>query len=77
MSSKCHLVFLLLSLASTGCAQSSTATVSPAGQASSAPGISSTLDPAFAGFGIEPSNLYSFTGGSDVICGSEAIRETK
>src|SRR5689334_2142218 len=27
-------------------------------------GVSGFISPAFAGFGIEPSNLYSFTGGA-------------
>ena len=29
-------------------------------------GVSKIVNPSFAGFGIEPSNLYSFTGGSNV-----------
>lgn len=53
----------LASLAFTAAAQS-TATLSPAPKATQASGVSGALDPAFAGFGIEPSNLYSFTGGT-------------
>lgn len=30
-------------------------------------GASYYIDPSFAGFGIEPSNLFSFTGGNDYI----------
>lgn len=41
-----------------------TATISAPTSASSATGVSNVLSQAFAGFGIEPSNLYSFTGGS-------------
>jgi hypothetical protein len=54
---------LLLSFVSTVYTQN-TATLSPAAQASSATGVSNALDAAFAGFGIEPSNLFSFTGGN-------------
>jgi len=53
----------LISLAITVSAQS-TATLSPAAVATQASSISKELDPAFAGFGIEPSNLFSFTGGT-------------
>lgn len=38
-------------------------TIAPAGSSSGA-GASGPLNPSFAGFGIEPSNLFSFTGGS-------------
>jgi hypothetical protein len=55
--------FALSSFTASSLAQN-TATVNAASSASSAPGISDALDQAFAGFGIEPSNLYSFTGGS-------------
>jgi Glycosyl hydrolase family 79 C-terminal beta domain len=51
----------LLSLVSIANAQG-TATLSPAAQAAQASSVSGPLDPSFAGFGIEPSNLYSFTG---------------
>ncbi|KAE9963437.1 hypothetical protein BLS_009303 [Venturia inaequalis] len=54
----------LLSFAASSFAQG-TATISAATSASSAPGVSKALNQAFAGFGIEPSNLYSFTGGSN------------
>ncbi|QDS74350.1 hypothetical protein FKW77_004697 [Venturia effusa] len=53
----------LLSFTASSYAQS-TATISAATSASSATGVSVALNQAFAGFGIEPSNLYSFTGGS-------------
>ncbi|EON61214.1 hypothetical protein W97_00427 [Coniosporium apollinis CBS 100218] len=55
------LSLLSLSLASIVSAQS--ASLSPAAQAAQA-GASQILSPSFAGFGLEPSNLYSFTGGS-------------
>ncbi|TID21304.1 glycoside hydrolase family 79 protein [Venturia nashicola] len=44
--------------------QQATATISAPTSAASASGVSNALNQAFAGFGIEPSNLYSFTGGS-------------
>lgn len=40
----------------------STVTVTPAAKATAASGISQELDQSFAGMGIEPSNLFSFTG---------------
>ena len=40
----------------------STVTVTPAAKATAASGISQEIDPSFAGMGIEPSNLFSFTG---------------
>ncbi|KAF1347728.1 hypothetical protein BDV97DRAFT_355893 [Delphinella strobiligena] len=40
----------------------STVTVTPAAKATAASGISQELDRSFAGMGIEPSNLFSFTG---------------
>ncbi|KAJ9648129.1 hypothetical protein H2199_001907 [Coniosporium tulheliwenetii] len=55
------LSLLSLSFASIVSAQS--ASLSPAAQAAQA-GASQPLSPSFAGFGLEPSNLYSFTGGS-------------
>ena len=39
------------------------ASITPASSASHASGLSQNIDPGFAGFGIEPSNLFSFTGG--------------
>jgi hypothetical protein len=48
---------ILLSFTISTCAQ----TISPA---LSSHGASGPLNPSFAGFGIEPSNLFSFTGGS-------------
>ncbi|KAF2428856.1 hypothetical protein EJ08DRAFT_591840 [Tothia fuscella] len=61
-----YIITVLSSLAASGCAQNTvTASASPAPQATSASGISNALDAAFAGFGIEPSNLYSFTGGNE------------
>jgi hypothetical protein len=56
------LTVTLLSFAASSYAQ--TATISAATSASSATGVSNALNQGFAGFGIEPSNLYSFTGGS-------------
>jgi hypothetical protein len=53
---------LILSFVSIAYTQS-TATISPVSQATSATGVSNALDAAYAGFGIEPSNLFSFTGG--------------
>lgn len=57
------LALTLLSFAASSYAQA-TATISAATSASSATGVSNALAQGFAGFGIEPSNLYSFTGGS-------------
>ncbi|KAI9694486.1 MAG: hypothetical protein M1822_000102 [Bathelium mastoideum] len=59
---------LLLTAALATCALSqsasgNTATVTAASSGSQASGLSQTIDPGFAGFGIEPSNLFSFTGG--------------
>lgn len=45
-------------------ANAQTATLSPVAAAASASPISRALNPSYAGFGIEPSNLFSFTGGS-------------
>lgn len=50
-----------ISYAVVASAQSSI-TVSLAPKATSVAGISQNISPSFAGFGIEPSNLYSFTG---------------
>ncbi|KAF2871799.1 hypothetical protein BDV95DRAFT_494001 [Massariosphaeria phaeospora] len=52
------------------CAQSSSSPkpsllLAPAAKASNAP-VSAPLNPSFAGFGIEPSNLFSFTGRDEV-----------
>lgn len=58
-----RLSIALASLAFTAAAQS-TATLSPSAKATQASSVSGALDPAYAGFGIEPSNLYSFTGGA-------------
>ncbi|KAF3003554.1 hypothetical protein E8E13_006112 [Curvularia kusanoi] len=56
-----HIALPLLSLSQLALAQSSLS-LSPS---SSAPeGASNYLDASFAGFGIEPSNLFSFTGGA-------------
>ena len=44
-------------------AQNNVISLSPAAQPTS--GSSSVIAPSFAGFGIEPSNLYSFTGGEN------------
>ncbi|KAJ4379635.1 hypothetical protein N0V86_004817 [Didymella sp. IMI 355093] len=55
------IVLPLLSLSQLALAQSSLS-LSPPGSAPD--GASSYLDASFAGFGIEPSNLFSFTGGS-------------
>jgi hypothetical protein len=55
------IVLPLLSLSQLAHAQSSLS-LSPPGSAPD--GASSYLDASFAGFGIEPSNLFSFTGGS-------------
>ena len=59
---------LLLVTAFAACASSQTASqnvasITPASSGSRASGLSQKVDPGFAGFGIEPSNLYSFTGG--------------
>lgn len=40
------------------------ASVTPAAKPAQASGVSGKLSPSFAGMGIEPSNLFSFTGGS-------------
>ncbi|KAJ4342691.1 hypothetical protein N0V87_000900 [Didymella glomerata] len=55
------IVLPLLSLSQLALAQSSLS-LSPSGSAPS--GASEYLDASFAGFGIEPSNLFSFTGGN-------------
>jgi hypothetical protein len=55
---------LLLVLTVTSANAQSSASASPAAQAAQASPISQALDPSFAGLGIEPSNLFSFTGGS-------------
>jgi hypothetical protein len=54
----------LLALTVTGTDAQGSASASPAAQAAQASPISQALDPSFAGLGIEPSNLFSFTGGS-------------
>lgn len=59
-------LLLLTTLAACATSQSTTqntASITPASSGSSASGLSQKVDPGFAGFGIEPSNLYSFTGG--------------
>ncbi|OCK80203.1 glycoside hydrolase family 79 protein [Lepidopterella palustris CBS 459.81] len=53
------LLFLALAVVSTA---QNVISLSPASNAAGAAGLSSPLNPSFAGFGIEPSNLYSFTG---------------
>ena len=60
MSLSMRLVLSLLALSAATNAQS----VSPPTNAAQASSISKVLDPSFAGLGIEPSNLFSFTGGS-------------
>ncbi|KIW06869.1 uncharacterized protein PV09_02545 [Verruconis gallopava] len=59
MELRLPVALILLSFATSTYAQ----TISPASSASGA-GASGPLDPSFAGFGIEPSNIFSFTGGS-------------
>ncbi|KAF2667413.1 hypothetical protein BT63DRAFT_374839 [Microthyrium microscopicum] len=54
---------ILLALTSLTTAQGD-ASAAPSLQASDTSTISAALDPSFAGLGIEPSNLYSFTGGA-------------
>jgi len=55
-------VAALLSLLTPALAQNAI-TLTPAAQAAQATGISQIVGPSFAGMGIEPSNLFSFTGG--------------
>ncbi|OCL14149.1 glycoside hydrolase family 79 protein [Glonium stellatum] len=58
--------FAILSLSFVALASAqSVVSLSPAAKATDASGVSSVLDPSFAGFGIEPSNLFSFTGGTN------------
>lgn len=57
-------VAALLSLLTPALAQNAI-TLTPAAQAAQATGISQIVGPSFAGMGIEPSNLFSFTGGKD------------
>lgn len=54
---------LLLSASCFGIAQAAIS-LTPAASAPQASGISQVLSPSFAGLGIEPSNLFSFTGGN-------------
>lgn len=54
-----------LSLAAAVATAQSTVSVTPTANAASASGISKYIPPEYAGFGIEPSNLFSFTGGSE------------
>jgi hypothetical protein len=55
---------LLLAFTVTVANAQGSASASPAAQAAQASPISGALDSSFAGLGIEPSNLFSFTGGS-------------
>lgn len=57
-----QLVAALLSLLTPALAQDAI-TLTPAAQAAQATGISQIAGPGFVGMGIEPSNLFSFTGG--------------
>ncbi|KAH7054421.1 hypothetical protein B0J12DRAFT_570624 [Macrophomina phaseolina] len=54
-----------LALAATLANAQSTVSVTPTANAASASGISQYIPPEYAGFGIEPSNLFSFTGGRE------------
>lgn len=63
-ASLAQLPFSVVSLAfATMVHAQSTIYLSPATNAYSAPNISQIIPPSFAGMGIEPSNLYAFTGG--------------
>jgi hypothetical protein len=60
------LFLVFSSVASTVFAQTTTqgaASITPAASGAKASGLSQNVGPSFAGFGIEPSNLFSFTGG--------------
>ncbi|KAL9073659.1 MAG: hypothetical protein Q9157_004651 [Trypethelium eluteriae] len=59
-------LLLISTFAAYASSQSTTqqaASVTAAASGSQASGLSQKVDPGFAGFGIEPSNLFSFTGG--------------
>ncbi|KAF2085206.1 glycoside hydrolase family 79 protein [Saccharata proteae CBS 121410] len=58
------LALAALSTAAVATAQT-VSSVTPAAAAASASGITGYIPPDFAGFGIEPSNLFSFTGHAD------------
>ena len=55
---------LLLSASCFTIAHAISISLTPAANAPAASGISQVVGPSFAGLGIEPSNLFSFTGGS-------------
>ncbi|KAF2467617.1 uncharacterized protein BDR25DRAFT_374407 [Lindgomyces ingoldianus] len=63
MGASMRWITICLSLPAFSFAQA-TLSLSPATKAASA-GVSAPLDASFAGFGIEPSNLFSFTGGAN------------
>ncbi|KAH0292148.1 hypothetical protein KCU71_g15176, partial [Aureobasidium melanogenum] len=54
---------LLLSASCFTIAHAVSISLTPAASAPAASGISQVVGPSFAGLGIEPSNLFSFTGG--------------
>ncbi|KAI9709366.1 MAG: hypothetical protein M1820_003486 [Bogoriella megaspora] len=58
------LLTLLAVVAEAQTTTNSAAAITPAASSSQASGLSQNVGPSFAGFGIEPSNLYSFTGGA-------------
>lgn len=65
MSLPIHIVYFSVLFAAVSNAQA-VLSLTPNVSASTAYGVSQTLSPAFAGLGIEPSNLFSFTGHSTV-----------